>query len=595
MLTVPGWYYFAATVQAQRADLDSAYRQQLAALAAKCDELGLAEQAKQTRDWFITRDPNRYYCFLPPTSDPLLPAEDAPSLVKKWHAKLTEYRQEQAKRLYTLAEQYAQDQREDLAYQLVHEVLHEDPHHAEARRVLDYRLTGGQWRRPQRRPRPRAGRSTHPTFGWARSRYWRVDSEHFRVTTNVSAQAGTEAADFLEEVYAVWGQLFFNYWSPPGRLADRLAGGNRGLGSDSKFEVVLFKDRDEYIRQLSRFEPQIGVSVGYYMQGRKTAFFYSGDQGALTTWVHEATHQFFQESGSAAPAVGEKANFWVVEGVAIYMESLRSGPGYRTAGGLDASRLQFARYRALTNSFYVPLKQLATYGRQTLQQDDDIRRLYSQASGLAHFLMHADERRYRQVLVKYLQAVYEGRDRDATLAELADRSFEQLDREYQDFLGLQDKDLAYFDARIQDFCATRTKVTDVGLRQLQGAAELRWLDLSFTSIGNAGLANFARSSMLSQLSVEGTRVSDEGMKIVKGFSQLQELDLSQTAITDEGLRHVAGLESLRVLWLTGTKVSDMGLKHLAGLKNLEQLEVQKTSVTAAGLQQLKQQLPNLKL
>jgi hypothetical protein len=377
-------------------------------------------------------------------------------------------------------------------------------------------------------------------------------------------------------------------------LADRLAGGNRGLGAEPKFEVVLFRDRDEYIRQLARFEPQIAVSVGYYMQGQKTAFFYAGDQSALTTWVHEATHQFFQETGSTAPAVGERSNFWIVEGIALYMESLRSGPGFRTAGGLDASRLQFARYRALTRSFYVPWKQLATYGRQTLQRDDDIRRLYSQAAGLAHFLMHANGRRYQPVLMKYLQAVYEGRDRETTLAELTGVGFEQLDREYEQFLAVEDEDLAFFDRGIQDLCLTGTDVTDDGVRLLRGASELRWLDVSFTAISDAGLANFARSTKLNQLNVEAARITDEGLKVVSQFTRLQELDLSQTAITDAGLPHLAGLDSLRVLWLTGTKVSDAGLQHLVDLKNLEQLEVQGTAITSAGLQRLKQQLPNLK-
>ncbi len=421
-----------------------------------------------------------------------------------------------------------------------------------------------------------------------------MDSEHFRVTTNVSANAGSEAARVLEEVYAVWRQLFFSYWSVPGRLAERLAGGQRALGADPKFEVVLFRDRDEYVRQLSRFEPQIGVSVGYYMQGQKTAFFYAGDEGALSTWVHEATHQFFQETGAVAPVVGEQANFWVIEGVAIYMESLRSGTGYRTTGGLDASRLQFARYRALNGSFFVPLQQLVTYGRETLQKDQDIRRLYSQSAGVAQFLMHAGQCRYQPAMVKYLQAVYEGRDRDSTLTEVTDLGFAQLDGEYHDYLRVQDEDLACFDPRTQDLCLGHTAVTDDGLQHLNGWADLRWLDLSFTSGGDIGLANFAKSTKMNQLSVEGTRVTDAGLKLVGNFHQLQELDLSETAVTDDGLRHLAGLDDLRVLWLTGTKVTDDGLQYLASLTNLEQLEVQGTGITSAGLQQLKQKLPKLK-
>src|SRR5690349_5933277 len=42
---------------------------QLTTLAAKCDELGLIEQAAITRAWPIQRHPGRQYLFLPATSD----------------------------------------------------------------------------------------------------------------------------------------------------------------------------------------------------------------------------------------------------------------------------------------------------------------------------------------------------------------------------------------------------------------------------------------------------------------------------------------------------------------------------------------------
>ena len=63
---------------------------------------------------------------------------------------------------------------------------------------------------------------------------------------------------------------------------------------------MLFRDRDEYVRQLSRAEPRIEISVGYYSQQHQKAFFYAGDDAVRDTWVHESTHQFFQETGVVA-------------------------------------------------------------------------------------------------------------------------------------------------------------------------------------------------------------------------------------------------------------------------------------------------------
>ena len=69
-----------------------------------------------------------------------------------------------------------------------------------------------------------------------------------------------------------------------------------------------------------------------------------------------------------------------------------------------------------------------------LQRRDDIARLYSQSAGLATFLMHHEEGRYRPALVKLLQLVYAGRDKASTLEELTGRRFSQLDQEYHEFL-----------------------------------------------------------------------------------------------------------------------------------------------------------------
>ncbi|MEX2560159.1 MAG: hypothetical protein WD403_09610, partial [Pirellulales bacterium] len=73
-------------------------------------------------------------------------------------------------------------------------------------------------------------------------------------------------------------------------------------------------------------------------------------------------------------------------------------------------------------------------GMDRVQHDERIAMLYSQAAGLAHFLMHYDQGRYRDALVDYLLAVYSGRDRQSSLAELTGTSFDELDRQYREFV-----------------------------------------------------------------------------------------------------------------------------------------------------------------
>jgi hypothetical protein len=235
------------------------------------------------------------------------------------------------------------------------------------------------------------------------------------------------------------------------------------------------------------------------------------------------------------------------------------------------------------------LEELVEYGRQRLEQDEDIRRLYSQAAGLTHFLMHGQQLPF----INYLRIVYRGLGQVGTLSEQTGLDYAELDRRYHRSLDVSDRDLAFVDRKCRNLCLGHTSVTDVGLEQLNGLQQLRWLDLSFTATTDAGFANFAAARHMDQLNLEKTRITDRSMEVVAKFHQLEELDLSQTDISDAALRKLTGLTRLKILWLTGTQVTDAGLQTLAPLGALEQLDVQGTRTTPAGLTELKQHLPNL--
>ncbi|MHB0958021.1 MAG: leucine-rich repeat domain-containing protein [Pirellulaceae bacterium] len=573
---------------------DVQFRAALTALAEKSGELGLTDAAVTTEAWYVPRDPRRHYLFLPPADDPARPAPNATQLVTFWHAKFADLRQQQAERLFDLARAEAEAGNEGVAYRLLHEVLREDPDHAGARQVLDYTRGERGWRHPARRPQARRNRATHPLFGWPSDQYWVVDSQHFEVATNLHVRGGRQVAEYLERVHSAWRQLFYEYWTVPGRLAARFRGEEVALGPARVFKVVLFRDRQEYVQQLSQSEPQIEMSIGYYSQSHKMAFFYADDELARATWVHEVTHQFFQESGEVAPQVAERSNFWVVEGVALYMESLADHGGYFTTGGVDADRLQYARYRCLNEGYYLPLEKLVGYGREQLQKEVDLPKLYSQCAGLTHCFMDAVPDAQMRSFIAYLRTVYRGVGQQQTLSSELGRTYLELDQQYRESLNVKDDDLVYVDPRVQNLCLGHTHVTDAGLTRLRGVERLLWLDLSFTATGDAGVARFAGARQLSQLNLEGTRITAAGLDTVGEFRQLEELDLSQTAVEDDDLAKLVRLTRLKVLWLTGTPISDAGLAFLGSLRHLEQLDVTGTAVSQAGIQNLKRRLPKLK-
>ena len=335
--------------------------------------------------------------------------------------------------------------------------------------------------------------------------------------------------------------------------------------------------------------------MGIYLEAKKTAYFYVGEESTEHIWFHEITHQLFSETGRVESGAGLDANFWMVEGVALHMESLRRMSDYYTIGGIDAERLQYARYRALNEEFYVPLDQLAALGRRALQEHENIRRLYSQSAGLASFLMGYRRGRYREAMVDYLIAIYQGRDRAQTLAMTTGVPLSTLDKQYRAFLNVTDDDMTYLASMpsAQSLSLGCTAVTDAGLRHLAGHTRLEWVDVAHTKVSDAGLANLKSAKGLNHLIAEHSQITDAALETIGGFRNLEILDLTGTNITDAGLVHLASLTKLQELWLGGTHVSDAGLVHLQRLKNLETLDVNKTNVTAEGWSRLKKAMPSL--
>lgn len=579
----------------RRDALDAAYSARLAGLADCCRELKLDQAAQTTRAAALPRDPRRQYIFLPGESDPAQPPPDAPQIVQQWYARFSQERRAHADALLQLARDELQADRPARAYQLLHEVLYVLPDHDEVRGLLGYRQVSGRWRKPESVIRARRSPIAIPHLGFSAGKHWVVESEHFRITTDHSEAAGTELAAKLEVLHDVWQQLFFAHWSSAAVLARRFAGNVPADRSSSRHRVVLFRDRQTYVERLQRLEPQIALSQGLYWEPQKTAYFYLDQPPRDDLYYHEVTHQLFAENGRAVANVAERANAWIVEGVAMYLESLRCREGYCTVGGVDANRLQYARYRTLNQGFFVPLEQLTALGRRELQQHEDVRRLYSLAAGLAALLMDDHRGRYRPLLADYLAAVYQGRDQPQTLASLADFPLADLERQYREFLDVSDQDLAFLPLtpETQSLSLGRTSVTDAGLQHVAALKHLEWLDVAYTAVGDAGLGVVQSAAKLNHLIAEHTRITDAVLETIAECRQLEILDLTGTRITDAGLAHVRGLTKLRELWIGQTAVSDAGLEYLAGLVQLETLDVDGTQVTRAGFERLKQSLPRL--
>ena len=590
-----------------RAALDQEFHINLRELAQRCNEQGLHAPSQATLNW-IVRDPARQYFHLAANASTNDVAEDSPAVVAQWQQDFLQLRRRHAEQLYALVGELLDAGNATEAYRMLFEVVREDPSHVAARRILGYEQVDGRWQTAFSRRMLESGRTHHPQFGWlpkkhvrryeAGQRYfrgrwisadqeerfrgrmnqaWRIETEHYVVQTNHSLPAGVQLGRQLETLHDVWRQLFVTYYASNEILARRFQGESVELAARRKYKVVFYRNREEYVRDLKKFQPRIEMTLGIYLGRQRTAYFFASDEEGHATLYHEATHQLFQENGPGRQRSGEEAgldhNFWIVEGVALYFESLQAHDGYATLGGIDAERLQYARHNWLCGGFYEPLQRLTALGREAIQDHAQIRLVYSQAAGLTQFLMQHQHGVYRPALFDYLKLVYQRRDRPETLAELTGTNFAALDDAYRDSLVVHDEDV----------------------RPSADLNSARRLLLGQTQLTDAGAASLARATQLVDLNVDGTAITDKSLEVFGQLTHLRELDLSGTHIGDTGLQHLRDLQQLRVLWLSRTQVTDQCLPHLGTLKNLQQLYLQETQITPDGLQSLQQMLPSVQV
>ena len=563
-------------IVAEYQQLTSSYVQTLRSQVESLEKKSPAD-AQLVRDWLVPRISGRLVCYLPSDKSPLV---------------IMEVRQKYAIDLFALIQVAAEQGRGELCYQWLQEVLHEDAEHAAARQIL----LNAKARPQAKKPLVKAITLEHAQFGWPRGRHWRIESEHFLIETNHSSKTALELAQSLETLHAVWQQLFPTVWTSSQKIVARCQSKDIPLAAPRQFRVVLFKDRTEYVRQLSKTKG-IEVSTGIYLDEAKFSALFAGADAKRSTWFHEVTHQFFQEYWEAKPGVAGEENMWLVEAAALFMETFNEQNGYATVGGWDAENLQFARFRALGGDFYLPLDKLATLGRSELQQHADIRRLYSEMAGLGQFFLTAKQGAHRPAFVEALRLTYRNEAKIDSLSELLKQPYVELDRAYLSFLNVTNDDIAHSPPlpTLRQLSLRHTSITNAALAHFAACDQIAWLDLSLTEIGDAGLPSFPASSHLKQLFLERTKITSAAAAQIAKFRELSELYVSETNLSDEGLAELASLKKLKHLDLAGCPITDAGIEKLVQLSSLETLVITRTKITPMGIARLKKSFPRLML
>ncbi|MGO4292531.1 c-type cytochrome domain-containing protein [Chitinophaga sp. RAB17] len=97
------------------------------------------------------------------------------------------------------------------------------------------------------------------------------------------------------------------------------------------------------------------------------------------------------------------------------------------------------------------------------------------------------------------------------------------------------------------------------------------------------------------LNLGGTQVTDSAFPVLGKLPHLVRLDLRNVAIKGKGMNALNACTNLRYLNLAGTAVTDEGLLSLQKNKKLQQVYLYQAGVKPMAVQQLRQQLPKLKI
>jgi len=460
-----------AALQKQHAGLRAGYVADLEKLVEYCLERGLDGGVAAIQPYLAEPETTTLRAVTLPTAvEPDIPT-GLPADEHYWRTQLRNRRKEYAQKIYLLSRRVLRSNYPGYAYELVRETALHDPDHRAARELLGYVQFGKEWVTPYAREMLRNDHVWHADFGWlpkshvARyekgernvngvwmsaekeaevrrdfARGWEIRTDHYLIKTNYSLERGVELGRALEDFYSFFHETFAGFFNDPEQL-QRIFNGTAPAVSKSvrPYHVNYYRTREEYVQRLEKKFPAIQKTNGIYLTGDLTAHFYydpAGNQEA--TLFHEATHQLFFESHPMDRPIGQTANFWIIEGIACYMESFRrSADGY-TVGDPRYIRFAGARVNYLDQKYYVPMQEFAAMGMQSFQAAPMLAKNYTQAAGLAQFFMQYDNGRYRDALVSHLAQLYSAnaRKRESAqgLDELTGVDYIELDREYGEFL-----------------------------------------------------------------------------------------------------------------------------------------------------------------
>jgi len=167
-----------------------------------------------------------------------------------------------------------------------------------------------------------------------------------------------------------------------------------------KFPFYLYRNKSDF---LAAGAPTGAAGVYVEARGNSWLMAVAGERTTASTWhvvQHEGFHQFIRS------AIQNDIPIWANEGLAEYFgESLWTGDGFVT-GLIPPDRLEDVK-AAIKNRTFKPFAQMMTMSDE--QWGDKLEYSnYTQAWAMVHFLAHAENGKYQQPFIAFLNKVSHG-------------------------------------------------------------------------------------------------------------------------------------------------------------------------------------------
>jgi len=244
---------------------------------------------------------------------------------------------------------------------------------------------------------------------------WELRTRHYHVRSDVSPAFTETLAQHMEAIFKEYRK----------RL--------RGFGGSIKerFEVMVTSSEERY---LSETGIRVRGSKGIFSASRRLLAAWVGDtphDRVFRVLYHEGFHQFVHHCIGKCP-------IWLNEGMAeFFSEATWNGKRF-DVGEVPPHRLAILR-RAIEEDRTIRMGELVTMSHEAwlrnLEEDAERTTIqYNQAWGLVHFLVYADDGKYRNAFVRYVRLVDRDPDSERAFEHCFGRNFDAMKKAWVEYI-----------------------------------------------------------------------------------------------------------------------------------------------------------------